>query len=133
MGMKRGTSLELLNNKGIRFLMSLLLSAVLFVGLTFVSSMIIAKTNISENIGSLLMICISAISSMLFTALLTATLGIKGIFSTLIALVTVLFIKAVLTICITGIIKMTMQGIITILFTAVFCFVGAILGAYMKK
>lgn len=101
--------------------------------LTLVCSVIILNSKLPESSGSVMMIIVSAITSVLMSVLLTLNTKSKAILSALFAFAVMFILKLILTNIMVRGITFGRQGIVGIIFTAVFCIIGSLIGANIKK
>lgn len=101
--------------------------------LTMICSVIILNSKLPESSGSVMMMIVSAITSILMSVLLTLNTKSKAILSALLAFAVMFFLKLILTNIIAHDIAFGRQGIVGIIFTAVFCIIGSLIGANIKK
>ena len=106
--------------------------AVMFL-LTLICSMIIAGTNTPETAGGTMMIIVSAITSLLMSVLLTLLTKSKAILCALYSFIAMAALKLLLTNIMVHTVTFGRQGIVGLIFTAVFCLVGALLGGNLRK
>lgn len=119
-------------NKFIKLLISLIVSAGIFVFLTFICSVLIAKTNVSEDYESVMMTVISAISSIVLSILMTFTLDYKGILCALFSFLIIFCMKLIISKAY-GSVGFGRQGTVGLIFTAIFCLIGSIAASNIKK
>ena len=101
--------------------------------LTLVCSVIILNSKLPESSGSVMMIIVSAITSVLMSVLLTLNTKSKAILSALFAFAVMFILKLILTNIMVRGITFGRQGIVGIIFTVVFCIIGSLIGANIKK
>ena len=101
--------------------------------LTMICSVIILNSKLPESSGSVMMMIVSAITSILMSVLLTLNTKSKAILSALLAFAVMFILKLILTNIIAHDIAFGRQGIVGIIFTAVFCIIGSLIGANIKK
>ena len=101
--------------------------------LTMICSVIILYSKLPESSGSVMMMIVSAITSILMSVLLTLNTKSKAILSALLAFAVMFILKLILTNIIAHDIAFGRQGIVGIIFTAVFCIIGSLIGANIKK
>ena len=101
--------------------------------LTMICSVIILNSKLPESSGSVMMMIVSAITSILMSVLLTLNTKSKAILSALLAFAVMFILKLILTNIIAPAIAFGRQGIVGIIFTAVFCIIGSLIGANIKK
>lgn len=101
--------------------------------LTMICSVIILNSKLPESSGSVMMMIVSAITSILMSVLLTLNTKYKAILSALLAFAVMFILKLILTNIIAHDIAFGRQGIVGIIFTAVFCIIGSLIGANIKK
>lgn len=101
--------------------------------LTMICSVIILNSKLPESSGSVMMMIVSAITSILMSVLLTLNTKSKAILSALLAFSVMFILKLILTNIIAHDIAFGRQGIVGIIFTAVFCIIGSLIGANIKK
>ena len=99
--------------------------------LTLICSLIILNSKLPESSESVMMTIVSAVTSILMSALLT--LKSKAILSALFAFAVMFVLKLILTNIMAHGITFGRQGIVGIIFTAVFCIIGSLIGANIKK
>ena len=99
--------------------------------LTMICSVIILNSKLPES--SVMMMIVSAITSILMSVLLTLNTKSKAILSALLAFAVMFILKLILTNIIAHDIAFGRQGIVGIIFTAVFCIIGSLIGANIKK
>jgi len=117
----------------IDFLICITFPVVLGLVLTLGFSFIILKTNISENFESAFMLMITAIVSIYMTILFVIKTNIKPIICFLLSFVFMSITKFIVTILIHNVINFSNNSIVSLLFTCVFCFIGSLIGANIKK
>ena len=101
--------------------------------LTMICSVIILNSKLPESSGSVMMMIVSAITSILMSVHLTLNTKSKAILSALLAFAVMFILKLILTNIIAHDIAFGRQGIVGIIFTAVFCIIGSLIGANIKK
>ena len=101
--------------------------------LAMICSVIILNSKLPESSGSVMMMIVSAITSILMSVLLTLNTKSKAILSALLAFSVMFILKLILTNIIAHDIAFGRQGIVGIIFTAVFCIIGSLIGANIKK
>ena len=101
--------------------------------LTMICSVIILNSRLPESSGSVMMMIVSATTSILMSVLLTLNTKSKAILSALLAFAVMFILKLILTNIIAHDIAFGRQGIVGIIFTAVFCIIGSLIGANIKK
>ncbi len=101
--------------------------------LTMICSVIILNSKLPESSGSVMMMIVSATTSILMSVLLTLNTKSKAILSALLAFAVMFILKLILTNIIAHDIAFGRQGIVGIIFTAVFCIIGSLIGANIKK
>ena len=101
--------------------------------LTLICSLIILNSKLPESSESVMMTIVSAVTSILMSALLTLNTKSKAILSALFAFAVMFVLKLILTNIMAHGITFGRQGIVGIIFTAVFCIIGSLIGANIKK
>ncbi len=119
--------------KPFKILTIIVISIAVMLLLTLICSVLILKTNIPESNASIMMTAVSAITAMLLSILLTMNTKIKPILAALYSFAVMIAIKLILTAVIAGNVSFGRQGIVGIIFTAVFCILGSLLAANIKK
>ncbi len=119
--------------KPFKILTIIVISIAVMLLLTLICSVLILKTNIPESNASIMMTAVSAITAMLLSILLTMNTKIKPILAALYSFAAMIAIKLILTAVIAGNVSFGRQGIVGIIFTAVFCILGSLLAANIKK
>lgn len=119
--------------KPFKILTIIVISIAVMLLLTLICSVLILKTNIPESNASIVMTAVSAITAMLLSILLTMNTKIKPILAALYSFAVMIAIKLILTAVIAGNVSFGRQGIVGIIFTAVFCILGSLLAANIKK
>ena len=119
--------------KPLKIVTVILASIAVMLILTLTCSAIMINTKIPESAGSIMMIIVSTVTSMLMSVLLTLNTNSKAILSALYSFLVMLGLKLLLTNILAHTISFGRQGIVGIIFTAVFCFIGSLIGANIKK
>lgn len=101
--------------------------------ISYLGAILVLKTEISQSIESLIAIIAVSLGCLLMSVLLTLNTKIKGIYCVVISFVYFLILKLMSTLLIVGKLNVTGQGVISILFIALFCFIGGIIGSNLKK
>lgn len=119
--------------KLIKLAISILIPALLGFVFMFIFSLIVLKTSVPENLIPLFSIISVCLTSIISTAFNTMIYKFKGIYVALFSFLIVFLYKIITTIIIEGNLSFTGKGIVGILFTALFCFIGCIIGSNAKK
>ena len=119
--------------KLIKLTISLLFPGVLgFVLITLFSTLIL-KTSIPESLTMLFSIIAICLISIFATILNTYMYKVKGIYVALFSFVVIILYKTIITIVMQNSLNFSLKGIVGIMFTALFCFVGCLVGVNTKK
>lgn len=119
--------------KPLKIITVILASIGIMMLLTLICSFILLSSNMPESAGSAMMVIVSAITSMLLSLLLTVNTNTKAILSALYSFLILFGLKLLLTSILADGINFGRQGIVGIIFTAVFCIIGSLIGANIKK
>ncbi len=106
--------------------------AVMFL-LMLVFSAIISGTGMPESSEGAVMVGVTAATALLMSALLTVMTNSRAILCALYSFLIITALKLLLTNAIVHAVTFTRQGIVGIIFTAVFCVIGALMGGNIRK
>lgn len=119
--------------KPLKIITIIAISAAVMLILTLICSILILKTKMPESYEEFMMITVSAVTAMLMTILLTLNTKVKAIFAAAYSFLIIVIIKLILTAIMAQSISFGRQGIVGIIFTAVFCILGGLIAANIKK
>ena len=107
------------------------IAVMLLVNLVF--SIIVLKTELPESSIPILSVISSAAACLMMPIMLTAATDLKAILCALYSFAIILFTKFLFTLIIVHSVHFGRYGIIGLVSTAVFCFLGALLGWNLRK
>lgn len=119
--------------KPVKIIIVIAMSILVMFLLTVICSAIILNSGLLESSAEIMMIIVSAVTSMLMAVLLTRVTNSKAIMSALYSFLVMLGLKLILTNILVENISFGRQGIVGIAFSAVFCIIGSLIGANIKK
>ena len=117
----------------LRTLTVILSSLLMLIILTFISALIIKTTSVPESAESIIITVITALTAVIMTLILTRTIKGKPIIAALYSYTSIVIMKIILTEVIEKKISLSAQGIAGLIFPAIFCILGCMIGAYSKK
>lgn len=119
--------------KPLKIIIVIVMSILVMFLLTVICSAIILNSGLPESSAEIMMIIVSAVTSMLMAVLLTRVTDSKAIMSALYSFLVMLGLKLILTNILAESISFGRQGIVGIIFSVVFCVIGSLIGANIKK
>lgn len=117
----------------LKYIIMTAISLIITIVFLFLSSLILANTDIKMEYAKLFGVLINAGFVLLLSFLFARITNVKGIYSALISFAVVNVIRSIITIIITGTIALSVQGIINLLLSLVFSFVGSVIAVNLKK
>lgn len=120
-------------NKLIRVTVCIVAPLAIAVVLMLIGALIILNTDIPNTLTSIFMIIAVAIGSIVMSVLFASCFKIKNIYCAVISFSLITLIRVIITLALCGKLVFGVQGIVGIIFTAIFCFIGALLAGNIKK
>lgn len=117
----------------VKIIFSIITSISIFLFTALLGTIIILNTNVTESILPLVSIISSCALSISMSLLLILNTSSKPIYCYFISFIIIIILKCTLTLTAYNTIKFDLNNIISLLFIALFSFIGAVIGANYKK
>ena len=117
----------------VKIIFSIITSISIFLFTALLGTIIILNTNVTESISPLVSIISSCALSISMSLLLILNTSTKPIYCYFISFIIIIILKCTLTLTAYSTIRFDLNNIISLLFIALFSFIGAVIGANYKK